>query len=246
MHYESISNSLRVSFTCKSSDAVQKPQKLGLSSNSVLLFLRIQFFSHPIGCFFSPHPVNPPYLSAVSGYRSLCLGPSQTLYCLQAEGRENNQRSWLGCKISLSSWEWEEFLLLFHLLVLLLQSEKFWQLSCRVSLYFSFPGSLSHTHTSTHTHTFPPLSLPPTSPSLSPFLSSAQPLFPPTARRGVSARLLAACGAICECSLSLSLFLYPHTHTHSLSHSAFCTNTHACTPPHVTWIVNACRSPLFF
>lgn len=76
-------------------------------------------------------------------------------------------------------------------------------------LSLSLPASLSLTHTLTHRQT--PSSLTAALFSLSLFLSSAQPLFPPTARRGVSARLLAARGAICEYSLSLST---PYTHTH--------------------------------
>lgn len=154
----------------------------------------------------------------MSGYRSLCLGPSQTLYCLQAEGRENNQRSWLGCKISLSSWEWEEFLLLFHLLVLLLQSEKFWQLSCRVSLYFSFPGSLSHTHTHPHTHIHSLLSpcLPPLPLSL-PFFPQPSPfsLRLPDEVSALDCWLLAAQFAS-ALFLSLSFSTHTHTHTHCL------------------------------
>lgn len=122
---------------------------------------------------------------------------------------------WSSCAAHRQEWErfstagWTESSLHFH----------FCSASCSFPCFQKNSGSCPAVSLSflsslslTDTYLLPPLPLS--------FFHSAQPLYSATARRGVSTRLLAACGTICQNSFSLC------THTHA--RTSPCTNTHTC------------------
>lgn len=189
---------------CVSSE-MQKPFNSFLSNSVFSSFFHIQFWIPPTGCRVFSHSVNPRWSVCCEWLQVLM--PRSFSETLLLTGRRRGVES--PCLAGLEDFlGWLRIRRIPTPVPPLSPSPAIREMLAAVlpCLSRSLPASLSLTHTHKHT----PSSLPASLLSLSLFLSSAQPLFPPTARRGVSARLLAARSAICKYSLSLST----HTHTH--------------------------------